>query len=92
MKRSAFVFTLLVLSVSTAFAQSSGNFDADVNPTVCTLNASSGNLSPLCSPTANHPHGEPPAYNHPNRRAQQGNPNAKTKSSCSPLRNAPYAS
>src|SRR5437868_12083882 len=35
-----------------AFAQSSGNFDADVNPTVCTLNASSGNLSPLCSPTA----------------------------------------
>ena len=52
MKRSAFVFALLVLSVSTAFAQSSGNFDADVNPTVCTLNASSGNLSPLCSPTA----------------------------------------
>src|SRR6266404_6470689 len=47
MKRSALVFALLVLSVSAAFAQSSGNFDADVNPTVCTLNASSGNVSTL---------------------------------------------
>jgi len=35
-----------------AFAQSSGNFDAAVDPTVCTLNSGNGNLSPLCSPTA----------------------------------------
>src|SRR5437879_13916771 len=34
-----------------ALAQSSGNFDADVNPTVCTLDSNTGNLSPLCSPT-----------------------------------------
>lgn len=40
-----------LLAAPIAFAQSSGNFDAAVNPTVCTLNSSTGNLSPLCSPT-----------------------------------------
>jgi len=35
-----------------AFAQSSGNFDAAVNPTVCTLDSATGTLSPLCTPTA----------------------------------------
>src|SRR5262249_21325519 len=41
-----------LLAAPIAFAQSSGNFDAAVNPTVCTLNSSTGNLSPLCAPTA----------------------------------------
>src|SRR5215831_16672575 len=41
-----------VLSGSTVFAQSSGNFDAAVNPTVCILNSNNGTLSPLCTPTA----------------------------------------
>jgi hypothetical protein len=35
-----------------ALAQSSGNFDAAVDPTVCMLNSSTGTLSPLCAPTA----------------------------------------
>src|SRR5690242_15315611 len=52
MKVSTVLFALATLSASMALAQSSGNFDAAVNPTVCTLNTSNGNLSPLCSPTA----------------------------------------
>ena len=43
----------LALVATSAFAQSSGNFDAAVNDTVCTLNSSNGTLSPLCTPTAN---------------------------------------
>src|SRR5438094_7342434 len=46
------VFVIAILSASTAPAQTSGNFDAAVNPTVCTLNSSTGTLSPLCTPTA----------------------------------------
>jgi hypothetical protein len=46
------VFAIVMLSAWTALAQSSGNFDADVSPTVCTLNSSTGTLSPLCTPTA----------------------------------------
>src|SRR5438094_10089970 len=49
---SVVVFAIAVLSASTALAQSSGNFDAAVSPTVCTLNSSTGTLSPLCTPTA----------------------------------------
>src|SRR5437879_12020185 len=49
---SVLVFAIAVLSASTALAQSSGNFDAAVSPTVCTLNSSTGTLSPLCTPTA----------------------------------------
>src|SRR5256712_8703349 len=49
---SVLVFAIAVLSASMALAQSSGNFDADVSPTVCTLNSSTGTLSPLCTPTA----------------------------------------
>src|SRR2546426_11300560 len=45
------VFAIAMLSASVALAQSSDNFDAAVNPTVCTLNSSTGNLSPLCTPT-----------------------------------------
>src|SRR3989442_10467984 len=45
------VFAIAMLSASVALAQSSGNFDAAVNPTVCTLNSSTGTLSPLCTPT-----------------------------------------
>jgi hypothetical protein len=41
-----------LLSGSTVYAQSSGNFDAAVNPTVCILNSNNGTLSPLCTPTA----------------------------------------
>src|SRR5207247_984955 len=37
---SVVVFAIAVLSASTALAQSSGNFDAAVSPTVCTLNSS----------------------------------------------------
>src|SRR5207253_11112238 len=48
---SVLVLAIAVLSASMALAQSSGNFDAAVNPTVCTLNSSTGNLSPLCTPT-----------------------------------------
>src|SRR5215470_7359798 len=44
--------TVAVLAAPIGFAQSSGNFDAAVSPTVCTLNSNTGNLSPLCSPTA----------------------------------------
>ena len=43
---------VVVLAAPVAFAQSSGNFDAAVSPTVCTLNSTNGSLSPLCSPTA----------------------------------------
>src|SRR5438067_13353508 len=49
---SVLVLAIAVLSASMALAQSSGNFDAAVSPTVCTLNSSTGNLSPLCAPTA----------------------------------------
>src|SRR3989475_11073656 len=49
---SVLVFAIAVLSASMALAQSSGNFDAAVNPTVCTLDSSTGTLSPLCTPTA----------------------------------------
>ena len=45
------VFALAMLSAPMAFAQSSGNFDAAVSPTVCTLNSTTGTLSPLCLPT-----------------------------------------
>src|SRR2546427_9035460 len=48
---SVLVFAIAVLSASMALAQSSGNFDAAVNPTVCTLNSNTGTLSPLCTPT-----------------------------------------
>src|SRR2546430_17313201 len=48
---SVLVFAIAVLSASMALAQSSGNFDAAVSPTVCTLNSSTGTLSPLCTPT-----------------------------------------
>ena len=51
MMKSALVFAIAVFSASLALAQSSGNFDADVNPTVCTLDSHTGNLSPLCTPT-----------------------------------------
>ena len=51
MKVSTVLFALATLTASMALAQSSGNFDAAVNPTVCTLNSSTGNLSPLCAPT-----------------------------------------
>src|SRR2546428_878752 len=51
MKRSALVLAMAMLSASMALAQSSGNFDAGVNPTVCTLDSSTGNLSPLAPPT-----------------------------------------
>src|SRR5262249_38161713 len=37
---------------ATALAQSSGNFDAAVAPTVCVLNSGTGTVSPLCPPTA----------------------------------------
>lgn len=53
MKKIALLFGAIALSVSTTFAQSSGNFDADVSSTVCTLNSNTGELSPLCTPTAN---------------------------------------
>ena len=53
MKGFAFVFATALLSASAAFAQSSGNFDAAVDPTVCMLNSGTGTLSPLCTPTAN---------------------------------------
>src|SRR2546428_6268322 len=49
---SVLVLAIAVLSASMALAQSSGNFDAAVSPTVCTLNSSTGTLSPLCTPTA----------------------------------------
>src|SRR5438067_12724854 len=49
---SVLVLAIAVLSASMALAQSSGNFDAAVNPTVCTLDSSTGTLSPLCTPTA----------------------------------------
>lgn len=56
MKKAVIVSMLisasLTLSASIALAQSSGNFDAAVSPTVCTLNSSTGTLSPLCTPTA----------------------------------------
>src|SRR5215813_202990 len=45
------IAAVAVLAAPIAFAQSSGNFDAAVSPTVCTLNSATGNLSPLCSPT-----------------------------------------
>ena len=48
----ALAVTLIVAS-GPAFAQSSGNFDAAVDPTVCVLNSQTGALSPLCTPTAN---------------------------------------
>jgi len=48
---SVLVLAIAVLSASMALAQSSGNFDAAVSPTVCTLNSSTGTLSPLCTPT-----------------------------------------
>ena len=54
MRKLMLVFTataIAILSASRASAQSSGNFDAAVNPTVCTLNSNTGNLSPLCTPT-----------------------------------------
>jgi hypothetical protein len=50
-KLSVLVLALAMLSAPMVLAQSSGNFDADVSPTVCTLNASTGTLSPLCTPT-----------------------------------------
>ena len=52
--RAVMTMTTLVAAFAPpiAYAQSSGNFDAAVNPTVCTLDSSTGNLSPLCSPTA----------------------------------------
>src|SRR5260370_42280296 len=50
---SVVVVGIAVLSGSMVLAQSTGNFDADVSPTVCTLNSSTGTLSPLCTPTAN---------------------------------------
>src|SRR5207247_10683982 len=53
MMKSALVFAIAVFSASLALAQSSGNFDAAVDPTVCMLNSSTGTLSPLCAPTAN---------------------------------------
>ena len=55
MRKLVLIFTaaaIAILSASTGRAQSSGNFDAAVNPTICTLNSSTGNLSPLCTPTA----------------------------------------
>lgn len=52
MKRLLLLLTVSALSATLGFAQSSGNFDAAVNPTVCVLDKSSGNLSPLCTPTA----------------------------------------
>ncbi len=51
MKTSMLMAAVALFSASTALAQSSGNFDADVSATVCTLNASTGTLSPLCTPT-----------------------------------------
>ena len=54
MRKLLLIFTaaaIAILSASTGRAQSSGNFDAAVNPTVCTLNSSTGTLSPLCTPT-----------------------------------------
>src|SRR5437667_10255491 len=48
---SVLVLAIAVLSSSMALAQSSGNFDAAVSPTVCTLNSSTGTFSPLCTPT-----------------------------------------
>src|SRR5689334_12739526 len=48
---SVLASALVTLSGSMAVGQSSGNFDAAVSPTVCTLN-STGTLSPLCTPTA----------------------------------------
>jgi hypothetical protein len=41
------------LLAGVAFAQSSGNFSAQIDKTVCTLDSSTGALSPECSPTAN---------------------------------------
>ena len=53
MRKSVLVFAIATLSASMALAQSSGNFDAAVDPTVCMLDSSTGTLSPLCTPTAN---------------------------------------
>src|SRR5262245_2694622 len=46
------VLTLVGSLAATALAQSSGNFDAAVDPTVCVLHSSTGTVSPLCTPTA----------------------------------------
>jgi hypothetical protein len=43
----------LWLLAGAAFAQSSGNFSAQIDDTTCTLNTSTGVLSPECSPTEN---------------------------------------
>ena len=51
--RLVLVVAAVLACTSLMFGQSSGNFDAAVNPTVCVLNSSTGSLSPLCSPTAN---------------------------------------
>ena len=48
----AFAVAALAFVATSAFAQSSGNFDAAVNATVCTLDKTTGTLSPLCTPTA----------------------------------------
>src|ERR671931_1372767 len=55
MRKLKSVFTAAAIASLWAYSasgQSSGNFDAAVNPTVCTLNSTTGNLSPLCTPTA----------------------------------------
>src|SRR2546428_7144231 len=51
MKRSALVLAMAMLSASMALAQSYGNFDAVLIPSLCTPDPSTGNLSPLCTPT-----------------------------------------
>ena len=43
---------IALLAARATLAQSSGNFDAAVDPTVCTLDSNTGTLSPLCTPTA----------------------------------------
>jgi hypothetical protein len=50
---SAWIGLIVVFAAGIALAQSSGNFDAAVDPTVCVLNSSTGTLSPLCIPTTN---------------------------------------
>src|ERR671931_1850084 len=54
MRKLKSVFTAAAIASLWAYSasgQSSGNFDAAVNPTVGTLDSATGNLSPLCSPT-----------------------------------------
>jgi len=57
MKRNASSLSLAVCSLfllaTMAAAQSSGNFSASVDHTVCMLNSSTGALTPGCTPTAN---------------------------------------